>query len=239
MVASITMQAPGPNLSFTCRSGNTYRADAAGVISGVTGQDINDLMGDNCFPLGTPDAPALVTGRFYGVPTGVTPAALLTLASTLYAYPIYIPSECTVSTLGLSCTTGQTSGQGRVGIYSDNGLGYPGALNYDSGAMSLVSSSTLPTVTGVNTALKPGVYWLASIFTATGTYPSVAGTGVAYTNPIGGMTGYDTAAHALATSAQAISGISVAGTFGALPTSFTSGATLTLNAATPLVVMGV
>lgn len=239
MANSISMQAPNPRVSFTCRSGNTYTSDASGVINNVTGQDINDLLGDNCYPLGQLDQPAWVTGRFYGVPPAVTPTALLTVASTLYAYPVYVPAECVVSSLGLSCTTGQTSGQGRVGIYSDNGSGYPGALNYDSGAMSLVSSSTLPTVTGVNTALRAGVYWIATIFTATGTYPSVAGTGVTYTQPMAALVGYDTAAHALATASQALTGISVAGTFGAFPAAFTSGATVTLNAATPLAVIGV
>lgn len=180
-----------------------------------------------------------VHGRFYGLPAGGTPVAVLTVASTLYAYPVYIPSIVTVASLNLSVTTGQTAGASHLGIYADNGAGYPGALVYDSGA--LVSASTaLVTDTGIaGTVLQPGLYWMASIYSASGTYISVAGVSAVYTQALNAALGSDTAAHALAASAQAATGISVAGTYGALPSTFTSGATLTLNAATPLISLGV
>lgn len=180
-----------------------------------------------------------VTGRFYGVPDGATPVAVLTVTATLYAYPIYIPNTVVVSTLNISCTTGQTGGACHMGIYADNAAGYPGALVYDSGAVSGLTSTAVVTKTSVATTLKPGWYWIATIFTASGTFPSVAGITAGYGSATNAQLGSDTAAHALAVSGQAATGISVAGTYGALPSTFTAGATLTLNATTPLVSLGV
>lgn len=181
----------------------------------------------------------MVTGRFYGLPLGTTPVAILTVTATLYAYPIYIAASTTVSTLNISCTTGQTGGACHMGIYADNGAGYPGALVYDSGAVANLTSTAVITKTGVNTTLDAGWYWIATIFTASGTFPSVAGITANYSVATNAQLGSDTAAHALATSGQAATGISVAGTYGALPTTFTAGGALTLNAATPLVALGV
>lgn len=185
--------------------------------------------------------PAWVTGRFYGLPLGATLAAVLTITATLYAYPIYVPSAVTVATLNLSVTTGQTGGAAHIGIYADNGAGYPGTLVYDSGAVTGLTSTAVSTVTPTagSVVLNPGVYWLASIFTATSTFPSVVGATAVYTGELSNSIGYDTAAHALATSGQAVTGISVAGTYGALPSTFTSGATVTLNATTPVFSLGV
>lgn len=180
-----------------------------------------------------------VTGRFYGLPTGTTPVAILTLTATLYAYPIYVPNTVTVSTFNIGVTTGQTGGAAHVGIYADNGAGYPGALVYDSGAISGLTSTTVITKSGVATTLNAGVYWIASIFTASSTFPSVTGITANYGCSLNALLGSDTAAHALATSGQAVTGISVAGTYGALPTTFTAAATLTLNAATPVISIGV
>lgn len=180
-----------------------------------------------------------VTGRFYGLPEGATPVAVLTVASTLYAYPVYVPNEVTVSSLTISVTTGQTGGAAHFGIYKDNGAGYPGELVYDSGVVSGLTSTTTVAKTGVATTLNAGVYWIATIFTASGTYPSVAGSTANYSLGLNSKLGSDTAAHALATSGQAGTGISVAGTYGALPATFTAGATLTLNAATPILAIGV
>lgn len=180
-----------------------------------------------------------VTGRFYGLPKGTTPVALLTVTATLYAYPLFVPNDTTVSTLNISCTTGQTGGACRMGIYRDNSAGYPGDLIYDSGAVSGLTSTTVVTKTGVATDLVAGLYWIASIFTASGTFPSVAGITANYSVETNAALGSDTAAHALATSGQAATGITVAGTYGALPTTFTSGGALVLNAAVPLIAIGV
>lgn len=208
-----------------------------------------------------------VTTRFYGLPMGATPVAVLTVTATLYAYPVFIPNTVTVASLNISVTTGQTGGACHIGIYTDS-AGYPGSLVYDSGAVSGLTSTTVVTqtlstaggapgagsafnmtsqfgITGSNGAnlannvLTPGWYWIATIFTATTTFPSVIGATANDGSSLNALLGSDTAAHLLATSGQSATGISVAGTYGALPYTFTSGATLTLNAATPIIAVGV
>lgn len=181
----------------------------------------------------------LVTGRFYGLPRGVTPVAVLTVASTIYAYPIYIANEVTVASLNVGVTTGQTGGACHLAIYADNGEGYPGERVYESGAVAGLTSTTVVTKSSVATTLNAGWYWIASIFTATTTLPSVTGITANYGSETNAQLGNANAADALAVSAKAVSGISVAGTYGTLPATFTSGGTLTVNAATPLIVLGV
>lgn len=180
------------------------------------------------------------TGRFYGVPIGATQAAVLTVAATLYAYPINFVGNVPIKTISNYVTTGQTGGASHIGIYADNGSGYPGALvnGSDSGALVATASTTAETATyATPLTLAPGLYWLASIFTATSTYPSVNGiteTAATDTNYLG----FDTLAHAYATSAAWVTGISVAGTYGSLPLTFPASATLTVNASTPTVYLG-
>lgn len=240
--ATQTLVAPSAGYTQQCQSGNTYTA-VNGVITGVvTGTDVTDLVKGGCVLIPSPEnAPVLpwVKGRFYGVPQGTTPTALLTITGTLYAYPIYVPETIAIQTLNLSVTTGQTGGAAHLGIYADNN-GYPGALIYDSGAVTGLTSTAVSTVTpSTPPVLTPGWYWVASIFTASSTFPSVAGTSVTYTQQNPAIIGWDTAAHALATSAEAVTGISVAGTYGALPATFPASATVTLAAGTPIVAVGV
>ncbi len=185
----------------------------------------------------------LVASRFYGVPRGATPGTLLTVTGTLYAYQFYVPNAVTIPTIGLYTTTGQTGGAAHVGLYKDNGAGYPGTLvaGSDGGALAATSGAASQRNT-VNLSLTAGWYWFASIFTASGTFPTVASAAVSYASSSNALLGSDSVAHLIATSAEAASGISVAATYGALNTInsgvFPSGATLTLNADTPLVIIG-
>lgn len=181
----------------------------------------------------------IVAGRFYGAPLGTTLEAVLTVTATLYAYPIYIPNATTLKTFNIGVTTGQTGGAAHYGIYADNGAGYPGALVVETGAVAGLTSTTVVTSTlATAQALNAGWYWVASIFTATSTFASVTGIKTLYTGVVANQLGSDTAAHYLAVSGQAPSGISVAGTYGALPLTFTTGATLILNADCPMACLG-
>ena len=239
---AVTLAATSTNQSVQARSGTQYTA-VNGFFTGVAvGTDIADLIDAGATLIISPEiAPVLplVKGRFYGIPACATPAALLTVASTLYAYPVYIPQPITVQTLNLSVTTGQTGGAAHIGIYQDNG-GYPGALVYDSGSQTGLTSTAVLTVTPATLpVLATGWYWIATAFSATGTYISVAGSGTTYTQTISSMLGSDTAAHALATSAENATGISVSFTYAALPFVFPTGAALVQNAAVPIVAIGV
>lgn len=246
-MVNILLQTSGPNTVYNTRTGQKT-SDAAGIIS-VTpyGTDLIDLIHQGCVPI-PPDAnggPEMVTGRFYGIPRGATPASMLSIASTLYAYPIVINEPVVVSSLNMSSLTGQTGGKMRCALFYDNGAGYPAAIvpGTDSGDLA-ATATAIATKGSLTVALEPGIYWVASICAATSTMPSVAGGGVVYTNELHALLGSDTAAHALATSAEATTGISVAGTYPvtsmtvSFPT-FPAGAALNINAATPLVSIGV
>lgn len=197
---------------------------------------ISSMMGGNL---------PLVASRFYGLPSGSTPGTLLTVTGTLYAYPYYVSGPSIIKTLAIDTTTGQTGGGAFIGIYADNGVGYPGALVTNSGnssALIATSGAAIQTYTPTTAlTLQSGWYWLASIFTASGTFPTVADVSAIYT-PLNTQMGSDTALHLAATSGQAATGISVAATYGTLTGVnagvFPTGATLTLNAGTPLVILG-
>jgi hypothetical protein len=241
MTATTTLIAPSSGYTQQCQSGNTYTA-VNGVITGVAvGGDVTDLVKGGCLLIPSPEnAPVLpqVKGQVYP-PQGATLASVLTVLGTLYAYPMYIPNPITIKSLGIGVATGQTGGAAHVGIYADNG-GQPGTLIYDSGAISGLTSTTTvtDTISSNNPTLTPGWYWIATIFTASSTMPSVEGISATYT-ALASMIGFDTHAHALATSGQAPTGISVTGqTYGTLPAAFPSGGTITLNAATPAVSIG-
>ncbi len=183
--------------------------------------------------------------RFYGLPYGSTPGTLLTVTGTLYAYPLFINGVTTLKTIGIDTTTGQTGGAAFVGIYADNGAGYPGKLiatSNNTSALIATSGAAVQNYTPtVPLALNTGLYWLASIFTASGTFPTVADISALYT-PLNTQLGSDTALHLAAASGQAATGISVAATYGTLSGInagvFPASATLTLNAGTPLVILG-
>ncbi len=187
----------------------------------------------------------LAASRFYGLPDGSTPGTLLTVTGTLYAYPFSITGGATVKTIGIDTTTGQTGGAAFIGIYADNGAGYPGKLvatSNNTTALIATSGAAVQNYTPTTAlALAGGTYWLASIFTASGTFPTVADISALYT-PLNSKLGSDTALHLAAASGQAATGISVAATYGTLSGInsgvFPASATLTLNAGTPLVILG-
>lgn len=186
----------------------------------------------------------MAASRFYGLPRGTTPGTLLTVTGTLYAYPYYITSPTLIKTIALDTTTGQTAGSARIGMYADSGAGYPGNLvtGTDGGALIATSGAAVQTNT-INVTVQSGWYWLASIFTASGTFPTVASVAVGYGSATNANLGSDTALHMAATSGQAGSGVAITGqTFGALSginsAVFPSAAALTLNADTPLIILG-
>lgn len=187
----------------------------------------------------------LVASRFYGLPAGSTPGTLLTVTGTLYAYPYFISGPATIKTLAIDTATGQTGGGAFIGMYADNGAGYPGTLVTSSNntvALAATSGAAVQTYTPTTALSVPGgLYWLASIFTASGTFPTVADISALYT-VLNTQLGSDTALHLAAASGQAATGVSVAATYGTLSGInggvFPASATLTLNAGTPLVILG-
>lgn len=241
MATTFKMLAPNAaaNAEFIAKSGNTYITNSLGYLNGVVAIDIVDLLGQGCTMVGT--GLPWAAGRTYGVPSGVTPVSLLTLLGSLYAYPVNVGSSADLNALSVSVITGQTGGKARAGLYADNGTGYPGALiaGTDTGDLAATTTAVVGS-SGLTITIPPAPIWCVSEFTATSTMPSVAGSTVAYTNELNRQVGFDTAAHALATSAQAGGGLVLTGqTYGALPTTFPTGAVPNLNAGIPLLGLSV
>lgn len=117
--------------------------------------------------------PGYVTGLWYTPPHATVLAAVITTIDTLYAVPLQIFRPISIQALGLNCTTGQAGGAARIGIYS-NTSGRPDALLHQGSSTLDLSTSggKSISVTGSPT-YQPGWYWLATLFTASSTMPSV------------------------------------------------------------------
>ncbi len=188
---------------------------------------------------------SMVTGRFYSPIDGSTQAAVLTVTGNLYAVPIFIPNAITLDKLHCSVTTGQVGGKARYALFYDN-AGYPGAIvpGTDSGDLDATGTAVVASP-ALAKALPAGWYWLASIFTASVTFPSVIGATAIYADSLNSLIGSDSAAHALATAGQATTGIvkgsqtyPVVDMATSFPT-FPSAAALVINATTPVAALGV
>lgn len=155
-------------------------------------------------------------------------------ANTLWAIPLVIPRTTKFDVITFRPTTASTLGSSRVGIYLDNGNMYPGALYFDSGAISTVGAPAVnnTTITAGLQIIQPGLYWLAyEQDTATGQISILGGV-----NTITNLTGHDF------TNTTPGWYYTVAHTFGALPDPYTAGGTLgTLQSAagTPIPAVGI
>ncbi len=189
---------------------------------------------------------AWLTGQFYGLPSGATQAAVLTVAGDLYATPVFIPNAVNLDSVSYSVTTGQTGGKVRGALFYDNGAGYPGAIvpDTDTGDLDATGTAVVGS-SSVDVDLPAGWYWIGTIATATTTKPSVIGTTATYANGYNALLGSDTAADALATASKVSTGIvKTSQTYPAVdmatsfPT-FPAGAALQINVTTPIAALGV
>lgn len=228
--------------NITCRSGNVY-TPANNIVTNVATGDIIDVINQGGRQVGGPDAGATiaaVAGRFYQPMQGATPGTLLTVISTIYAYPVRLPGNLPIQTVSADVTTGQTGGLIRFGLYSDlNGL--PNALvaGSDSGSQTATGSAVVTFTPAAALALTEGWYWAVLAASASSTMPTVAALAAGYSSDANALIGQDTAAHAFATSAQSVAGLTATFTYGALPATFpTAGQALAIAAAQPMLVFG-
>lgn len=239
-MTTVLMQAPAslPNGSIVLFADTTSAAiDATGRLACPL-NSVNALENAG-FTLSAKQRLTWQTGRFYAPPAEVL-TAFLTIASVLYAVPIFVPSRIVVKSLSVNVTTGNAGDVGRLGIYADvNGAPDGGALIVDSGEQTLTSTAVVSAV--VSVTLEPGLYWLASTFDAGGgTMPSVAGISVTAASMANEMIGSDTAAHALATATtnNATGRKKTSFTYAALPATFPAGSVVQSAADTPCVAIG-
>lgn len=157
--------------------------------------------------------PTLAGGRYYN--TSIASGSLATLAvasGTLYAAPIYISEQVTLSLIGIEVTS-FAAGNVRLGIYYDS-AGAPGALLQDSGEVGTGTPNAFKSV--VTSQVVPvGLWWLAAVFDATPTVRAL--TTANSLHVLGAASGTDTAVH---------TGVSVAFAYAALPNPFQAGSAL-------------
>jgi hypothetical protein len=108
-------------------------------------------------------------GRWYAAPNFGSVSTSITLNNgALRATPFWVPNAVTVQAIACEVTTGGGAGAlYRAGIYADDGTGRPGALLLDAGTFSVAAGDPgvpgVLTITGLSTALTPGVYWIAGV----------------------------------------------------------------------------
>lgn len=116
-----------------------------------------------------------VIGQFYGVQwapkSGASNAAPVFQA--MYAVPMILKAgtldRIAVNHFGATGAAGETE---RLGIYSDNGKAYPGALLIDAGTVATDVAGAVKAAT-IAQAVTDGIYWLVSV--AQGGAASTAG----------------------------------------------------------------
>jgi hypothetical protein len=144
----------------------------------------------------------------------------------LYAAPIYLPDTCRIARM-FAEVTGASAGNLRMSIYTDSG-GYPNTLLLTETEITTMGTTGIKQQS-IGLTLPYGFYWVASVYSSTPTMradPVGAGQVMHW---LGGTSATDTAPH---------TGISVAHTYGALPSTFTGGGTLVVGAI-PRMLLGV
>lgn len=99
-------------------------------------------------------------GLWYGPVGGISTDVAET--NELRAAPLYWPGGI-INAIGIAVTTGAASSTIRLGIYADDGTGYPGALLLDAGTVDSGTTGHKEIVLSTPLSLPAGLYWLAAV----------------------------------------------------------------------------
>ena len=144
-----------------------------------------------------------------------------TATGHLYLFPAVLERDTLIDEVGVYVVTGVAGQTCRIGLYDTDDNWMPSDLVFDSGDISVASSSAIAWASGLNETVKAGRYWAAAIFsTASATVQA-----------------YGTAAFSTMMTTETLGSGSVPGlglldytmTYGALPASLT-GASFALAA---------
>jgi hypothetical protein len=97
-----------------------------------------------------------------------TPAGAASTANTLgngtgRFSPFPVPAAITLAKIGVEVTAvGEAGSVIRLGIYGDNGSGFPGPLVLDAGTVPGDAVAAAAELT-INQALQPGLYWVGGV----------------------------------------------------------------------------
>lgn len=106
----------------------------------------------------------LKSGYYYfltGGPSTTTSAALTN--ALLRIAPYYIPNAVTLTKIGceVATTPGEAGSKVRLGIWADDGAGYPGSLILDAG--QIAGDAVAVAELTISQALGPGMYWFGAV----------------------------------------------------------------------------
>lgn len=158
----------------------------------------------------------LVTGGYYLTSSPSVAAAVNSLGNgTLRLAPWVLDWTTAIDRIGGEITVvGEAGSKLRLGIYADNGTGYPGALVVDAGQIAgdVVATAELT----VALTLDPGLYWIGGAVQSVVTTQPTVRVSSNWTPPILLRSGSIPSGGAL------LSGYSQTGVTGALPANFTT-----------------
>lgn len=110
-------------------------------------------------------------------------------ANAMRAHPFLIDKPCTIDRLAIRVTAAVASSAARLGIYSDDGGGRPGALFFDPAATVATTSTGIVELTVSVAITVPGLYWFCCA--QQGGASAISGNG--YPDGALGMTGWKAA----------------------------------------------
>lgn len=160
------------------------------------------------------------SGQFYGSPTANVSTTAFT-AGDLRVAPFLVGVTTTFDRIAVDLVTGAASSTVRMGIYSDNGSGYPAALVLDAGTVGTTGAAAILPIT-ISQSLAPGLYWLGSV--------SLGGTPTLRMTNGGPMAIVPVAGNATDFSQINSCGFSHTGVTTTLPTTFTTTVTIATSA---------
>lgn len=118
---------------------------------------------------------AFASGLWYPCPGAVASLAIGSNGQA-HAQALFVATQQTFSHIGLATTVAATgAGVVDLGVYTDNGSGYPASLVQDVGPTTVTTGVGAISVAFAIT-LSPGLYWVAGVFSGATTQPSVQGT---------------------------------------------------------------
>lgn len=100
-------------------------------------------------------------GEYYASPHGSTTTGLVGTGGALRAAPFLVGKIRTFDRIAVEVITAAAGGLIRLGIYADDGTGYPGTLTIEAGAVD--SATTGLKEIAISQTLTPGTYWLTSM----------------------------------------------------------------------------
>jgi peptidoglycan/xylan/chitin deacetylase (PgdA/CDA1 family) len=137
-------------------------------------------------------AVAYVPGLYYG-PAVSTLGSVVCSSQRLSAVPVEIRAMAQWKALGISVgSAGGTGSVARLGIYRDNGHGFPGSLLVDAGTVA--TDATGAKTAAISQMLPPGRYWLAFLDAQVTSAPTVSAVSSSAAPAIGGASVFTAAA---------------------------------------------